>query len=66
MALLLGASPSVQAKDFLSIATGGTSGTYYPIGGAIAKAVSESGALQVTAETGNASVANTISSRRGN
>ncbi len=58
MALLLGASPSVQAKDFLSIATGGTSGTYYPIGGAIAKAVSESGALQVTAETGNASVAN--------
>lgn len=50
--------PFAQAKDFLSIATGGTSGTYYPIGGAIAKAVSQSGALQVTAETGNASVAN--------
>ncbi len=47
-----------QAKEFLSIATGGTSGTYYPIGGAIAKAVSKSGVLQVTAETGNASVAN--------
>ena len=51
-------TPAAQAKDYLSIATGGTSGTYYPIGGAIAKAVSESGALQVTAETGNASVAN--------
>ncbi len=50
--------PAAQAKEFLSIATGGTSGTYYPIGGAIAKAVSKSGALQVTAETGNASVAN--------
>lgn len=51
-------TPLVQAKEFLSIATGGTSGTYYPIGGAIAKAVSKSGVLQVTAETGNASVAN--------
>lgn len=51
-------TPFVQAKEFLSIATGGTSGTYYPIGGAIAKAVSKSGVLQVTAETGNASVAN--------
>jgi TRAP transporter TAXI family solute receptor len=47
-----------QAKDFVSIATGGTSGTYYPIGGAIAQAASKSGALQATAETGNASVAN--------
>ncbi len=47
-----------QAADFVSIATGGTSGTYYPIGGAIAQAASKSGALQATAETGNASVAN--------
>lgn len=53
-----GLAPQAQAKEFLSIATGGTSGTYYPIGGAIAKAVSKSGVLQVTAETGNASVAN--------
>lgn len=51
-------APAAQAREFLSIATGGTSGTYYPIGGAIAKATSKSGALQVTAETGNASVAN--------
>ncbi|MDR1935384.1 MAG: TAXI family TRAP transporter solute-binding subunit [Candidatus Accumulibacter sp.] len=47
-----------QAKDYVSIATGGTSGTYYPIGGAIAQAVSKSDAVQATAETGNASVAN--------
>lgn len=46
------------AKTFLSIATGGTSGTYYPIGGAIAAAVSKGSDIQATAETGNASVAN--------
>ena len=46
------------AKNFVSIATGGTAGTYYPLGGAIAKAVSEDPAIQATAETGNASVAN--------
>ncbi|MDR1471927.1 MAG: TAXI family TRAP transporter solute-binding subunit [Synergistaceae bacterium] len=46
------------APAFVSIATGGTSGTYYPIGGAIAAAVSKGGAVNATAETGNASVAN--------
>lgn len=45
------------AKNFVSIATGGTAGTYYPLGGAIAKAVSGP-SIQATAETGNASVAN--------
>ena len=43
----------------ISIATGGTAGTYYPIGGAIAAAASKIPALNVTAETGNAAVANT-------
>jgi TRAP transporter TAXI family solute receptor len=43
----------------LSIATGGTAGTYYPIGGAIAAAVSKNPAVQATAETANAAVANT-------
>ena len=47
-----------SAKAFVSIATGGTSGTYYPIGGAIAKVVSKNSDVQATAETGNASVAN--------
>jgi len=50
---------TASAKTFLSIATGGTTGTYYPIGGAIAQTVSKHAPdLQVTAETGNASAAN--------
>lgn len=47
-----------SAASYMSIATGGTSGTYYPIGGAIASAVSKAGKINCTAETGNASVAN--------
>ena len=49
---------SHAAKSYLSIATGGTSGTYYPIGGAIAAAVTKGSDIQATAESGNASVAN--------
>lgn len=59
LTLTLGLSVgSAHAADYLSIATGGTAGTYYPIGGAIAQAVSKGGAIKATAETGNASVAN--------
>lgn len=59
LTLALGLSVgSAHAADYLSIATGGTAGTYYPIGGAIAQAVSKGGAIKATAETGNASVAN--------
>jgi TRAP transporter TAXI family solute receptor len=43
----------------ISVATGGTSGTYYPIGGAIAAAASKNPNIEATAETGNAAVANT-------
>lgn len=46
------------APTYMSIATGGTSGTYYVVGGAIAAAVTKGGEIQCTAETGNASVAN--------
>ncbi len=58
MATLAFTGTAFAAKTFLSIATGGTSGTYYPIGGAIAAAVSKGSDIQATAETGNASVAN--------
>ncbi|MDL2317487.1 TAXI family TRAP transporter solute-binding subunit [Eubacteriales bacterium OttesenSCG-928-A19] len=34
--LAMGIAPSAHAETFLSIATGGTSGTYYPLGGDIA------------------------------
>lgn len=55
---LLVCGSAAWAVEYVSIATGGTAGTYYPIGGAIAQAVSKGGTLQATAETGNASVAN--------
>ncbi|MGI6442470.1 MAG: TAXI family TRAP transporter solute-binding subunit [Synergistaceae bacterium] len=47
-----------EKESFMSIATGGTSGTYYAVGGALAAAVSKEGKVKCTAETGNASVAN--------
>lgn len=56
--LVASAAAFAASKTFLSIATGGTSGTYYPIGGAIAQAVTKGSGIQATAETGNASVAN--------
>lgn len=46
-------------KQFLAIATGGTGGTYYPLGGALAQMLSNNvEGLIVTAQTGNASIAN--------
>jgi TRAP transporter TAXI family solute receptor len=52
--------PTIQAETkFFAIATGGTAGTYYPLGGALAQALSSKiEDLEVTAQTGNASVAN--------
>ncbi|MBN1332157.1 MAG: TAXI family TRAP transporter solute-binding subunit [Synergistales bacterium] len=47
------------AKTFVSLATGGTGGTYYPVGGGIADIVSKYvPEVQMTSETGNASQAN--------
>jgi len=47
-----------SAATYMSVATGGTTGTYYAVGGALANAVTKEGKIQCTAETGNASVAN--------
>ena len=54
------ASPSMAAqKEFIAIATGGTAGTYYPLGGALAQAISTKlKDVIVTAQSGNASIAN--------
>ncbi len=49
---------SVQAQQFFRIGTGGTAGTYYPVGGMIANAVSQPGKIVVTAQASNGSVAN--------
>ena len=49
---------AVQAQQFFRIGTGGTAGTYYPIGGMIANAVSQPGKIVVTAQASNGSMAN--------
>ena len=52
-------SVPASARTFLSIATGSTGGTYYPLGGGIAEIISRNVPdFQVTSETGNASAAN--------
>ncbi len=64
--------PAFSAERvFFGIATGGTGGTYYPLGGMLAQMISNKvmigdKKLSATAETGNASVANaTLLSRAG-
>ena len=52
------AATGVQAQQFFRIGTGGTAGTYYPIGGMIANAVSQPGKIVVTAQASNGSLAN--------
>ena len=47
-----------QAQQFFRIGTGGTAGTYYPVGGMIANAVSQPGKLIATAQASNGSLAN--------
>jgi uncharacterized protein len=47
-----------QSPAFFRIGTGGTAGTYFPVGGIIANAVSNPPGLVVTAVASNGSVAN--------
>jgi uncharacterized protein len=50
---------SMAQREFLAIATGGTGGTYYPLGGALAQLLSNKVEdLIVTAQTSGASIAN--------
>jgi TRAP transporter TAXI family solute receptor len=56
---VIGAVASVQAADNLVLATGGTAGTYYPFGGAMAKIWnSKIKDMNVTAQTSGASAEN--------
>ena len=57
-AALLLAAGAAQAQQFFRIGTGGTAGTYYPVGGMIANAVSQPGKVVVTAQASNGSLAN--------
>lgn len=63
-------SAFAQERKFFGIATGGTGGTYYPLGGMLAQLISNKADLEdiklsATAESGNASVANTKLLARG-
>ncbi|WP_136635130.1 TAXI family TRAP transporter solute-binding subunit [Pseudooceanicola onchidii] len=60
---LMSTSALAAGRTFFGIATGGTGGTYYPLGGMLAQLISNTAELpdtklSATAETGNASVAN--------
>ena len=62
-ALLVAGTAAFAQQSFFRIGTGGTSGTYYPIGGLIANAISATGengveGLVATAVSSNGSVAN--------
>lgn len=62
-AILAGTGMSLAQQAFFRIGTGGTAGTYYPIGGLIANAISATGeagveGLVATAVASNGSVAN--------
>ncbi len=55
---------AAQAQQFFRIGTGGTAGTYYPVGGMIANAVSQPGKIIATAQASNGSLANVNARRR--
>ncbi|MBM3532787.1 MAG: TAXI family TRAP transporter solute-binding subunit [Alphaproteobacteria bacterium] len=57
-AAVAGRGAFAQAPAFFRIGTGGTAGTYYPIGGIIANAISAPPRLVLTAQSSNGSVAN--------
>lgn len=49
---------SLNAKDFISIGTGGMTGTYYPIGGAICRLVNKNPAIKCSVQSTGGSVYN--------
>ncbi|KAB3531500.1 TAXI family TRAP transporter solute-binding subunit [Alkaliphilus serpentinus] len=58
-ALVVGCSSTSNETTFISIATGGTSGTYYPLGGAFAKVFNDNVEnVTANAQSTNASVEN--------
>lgn len=52
--------------EYLSILTGGTQGTYYALGGAMAENISEDTGIKTTAEVSQASAANMTALKDGN
>ena len=54
-----------QDYKFLSLLTGGTQGTYYPLGGSFAEFISEETGIKTTAEVSQASAANMTALKDG-
>lgn len=54
-----------DAPKFISLLTGGTSGTYYPLGGAMAKIIIDETGIQTDAVSSNASADNVIALKDG-
>jgi TRAP transporter TAXI family solute receptor len=52
------AGTAAQAQQFFRIGTGGTAGTYFPVGGMVANVISQPGKLAATAQSSAGSVAN--------
>lgn len=55
-----------DSLQFISILTGGTGGTYYPLGGAFANIISETTGIETNAETSGASAENMTTLKDGN
>ncbi|MBP2242838.1 TRAP transporter TAXI family solute receptor [Cytobacillus eiseniae] len=55
-----------EKPKFMSILTGGTGGTYYPLGGAFANIISDETGIQTTAESSGASAENMNTLKDGN
>nr|WP_071393940.1 TAXI family TRAP transporter solute-binding subunit [Bacillus tuaregi] len=55
-----------EKPKFISILTGGTGGTYYPLGGAFANIISEETGIETNAETSGASAENMTTLKDGN
>lgn len=56
---------TASAQQYLRIGTGGTAGTYYPVGVLVAAVVSQPGKIVATAQSSNGSLGNVISVASG-
>jgi len=55
-----------EKPEFISIVTGGTGGTYFPLGGSFAKIISDETGIKANAETSGASAENMNTLKDGN
>ena len=60
-----GDSNKTEKPKFISVLTGGTGGTYYPLGGAFASIISEETGIETNAETSGASAENMATLKDG-